>query len=142
MQICRFAVPSHTYLITAQSLGFVMQGLCYIPQEMYQEFHSFFSIFGAKSGVLYAGGVVGDGADDAAVAFAVAGQFNTAGGGRRIFCVDEAVGKGVRLYKGLREWGKVYWNGALNLPAVVSRYLSAQLETEGMVTSLPRMLST
>lgn len=78
MQICRFAVPSHTYLITAQSLGFVMQGLCYVPQEMYQEFHSFFPVFGAENGILHTRGVIGDGADDAAGGVAVAGEFNTA----------------------------------------------------------------
>ena len=36
--------------------------------------------------------------------------------------------------------GVFYWKGALNFPAVVSRYSSAQLATEAMVMPLPRMV--
>lgn len=38
--------------------------------------------------------------------------------------------------------GLCYWNGALNLPAGVSRYWSAQLATEAMVMPGPRMEET
>jgi hypothetical protein len=83
-----------------------MQRLRYVSQEMYQEFHSLFSVLGTEGSVSHAGGVVGDGADDAAGRFAVAGQVHTAGGWGRIKCVDEAVKTYVRLCERANEGGK------------------------------------
>ncbi len=89
---------------------------------MYEEFHGFFPVFGREGGVLYAGRVVGDGANDAAFGFAVAREVDTAGAWRGVFCVDEAVKGCISLCPKAQEGAKgAYWYGALNLPAVVSR---------------------
>ena len=67
-----------------------MQRLRNIADEVDQELEGFGVVGGGERGVLHAGGVVGDGADDAAFFAAVASEGDGAGGWRGVFCVDEA----------------------------------------------------
>ena len=67
-----------------------MQGLGDVTEEMDKKLQGFGLVGGGERGVLDAGSVVGDGADDAACFAAVASEGDGAGGWRGVFCVDEA----------------------------------------------------
>ena len=67
-----------------------MQRLRDVAEEVDEEFQGFGLFGGGEGGVLDAGGVVGDGADDTACGAAVAGEGDGAGGWGGVFGVDEA----------------------------------------------------
>lgn len=57
---------------------------------MDEELQGLFPVQGGQGGILYTGGVVGDGADETAVGFAVAGEIDVAGRWGDVFGVDVA----------------------------------------------------
>lgn len=89
--------------------------------------------------------VVGNSSNNASAA-AVTRQGDTARRGRGVFSVDKAVGSAVSVYlSNVASCTPIcipYWKPALNFPAVVDRYVSAQLATEAIETPEPSMLVT
>lgn len=90
MEIRFFPVPGDGDVVATYLFSFVMQRLGNVAEEVDEEFEGFGLCGGGEGGVLDAGGVVGDGADNAAFAAAVAGEGDRAGGWRGVFCVNEA----------------------------------------------------
>ena len=94
MKVGGGAIPCDVDIVAADELGFVVQGLRDVTQEVNEELQGLLAVRGREALVVDALGVVCDGGDDAALGGAVAGQIDGARGWRRVFGIDEA---GVRL---------------------------------------------
>lgn len=90
MEVRGDAVPGDFDVVAADELGFVVQRLRDVAEEVDQELERLFVVGGRLLGVLKARGVVCDGADDAAGGWAVAGQSYGAGTWRLVVGVDKA----------------------------------------------------